>query len=90
MSVTKSMYRNDRNIATPTMALQDVVNGGVVDCFSWINEDRFIFRELFDECRELNCRLPINLNLSNRGTVLGRLEAPFPFVRSGMRKGSMT
>ena len=86
VGVPQPMNRNDRDVEALTVAGQNVIDGGV-EYPLLCHKDRLIFRETLYQFGELNNRLPVNLDLTNRGGVFRRQEAPISFVIPSLADG---
>ena len=76
--MAKTVNRNHGNMKFSAVTFQYIVDRGIVH-FS-LYEDGLVFRQVSEQGGELDNQLPIQLNASDGGTVLGGLEAAPFFV----------
>ena len=65
--MSQTVNGNDRNMASLTISTQNIIYSRVVDFL--FHKKRLFLRQAFDKFRKADNRLPINLNLTNRGFV---------------------
>ena len=77
VGMPQTMYRDDRDLGPVAVPFQNIVNSGIVGVFLE-HKNRLIFRNVFYQCCELNHRLPVNLNFTDRRFIFVGRNPPFP------------
>ena len=75
----QTMYRDDRDLGPVAVPFQNIVNSGIVGVFLE-HENRLIFRNVFYQCCELNHRLPVNLNFTDRRFIFCWQKSAVSFI----------
>lgn len=79
VGMPQTMYRDDRDLGPVAVPFQNIVDGGIVGVFLE-HENRLIFRNVLYQCGELDHRLPVDLNFTDRRFIFCRQKSTVPLI----------